>query len=734
MANRVQVRDLPKPEQIQSQPIKGDTFTGTWAPPDVSHKYNMLSKGLSVFGGLAKAGINMAAQAHAEHEKAAKEEALRAYQVWRSSTTNVEQVEAIRNGTVPFYTDPYINSVVKRDYGAMEAQALAREIQEERNGNKVPFHATDFNVERYLLQKAAPYVKRLQKDTEAITSFRKGLDQLRRSLKNEHAEMRGKAFRQHTKDITYRNFDAIIEDGVANNRDPEEIMTAIRKLYRSQGPRQEGGSLGLRYGEMDEVLLDILEEKSKDPRYANYIGALLRQKREDPNGMHIGSLADNSRHRKQVQRIQKQAHDAVINHHKELGIAKYRAKMVDAIQRKDGSHNMPDLKEPIHSKDEKGNIRIHGYAEYSADAARKDAILHLRSNWAHLPEEQQFEREFNLFVQNGLKHDLWVPKMKQAVAGFLNTYVQNQGKEFSPDQLALIQEQAQLYAKIKYERGNGAYWDKHLDKKTRDFFELYHTATRYGGMDPKTAAATVAQIYGNQGDLSYDRVDRAKIKDLVLSSGRTWSEYLFEDNSPEGATVNVGEQPGLMHQIGALADLYKRLGNLSDEEAIEAAVENVKKSSVNVNGQLIFGEPGLQKGDAKHFNAYFENNLFPRFGDQLANQGIESKDDLRLQQGPGGIFFLTNKATGMPVMVYPPNRDMNPNQENRNAPEPVAIRIPTKMIMGLRQKDLQYKHKEALDEATKIFSGKTHNPYAPHNILRGVFGQSPTEPPREEAK
>ena len=82
-------------------------------------------------------------------------------------------------------------------------------------------------------------------------------------------------------------------------------MDSVRSVYTDIGPRMKGGSLDLKYNELDRVFLDVLEQRARDPRYAALMGDILGAERVRMDGSpgRLGSLAQTHAHASKVRSI-----------------------------------------------------------------------------------------------------------------------------------------------------------------------------------------------------------------------------------------------------------------------------------------------------------------------------------------------------------------------------------------------------------------------------------------------
>jgi hypothetical protein len=103
----------------------------------------------------------------------------------------------------------------------------------------------------------------------------------------------------------------------------------------------------------------------------------------------------------------------------------------------------------------------------------------------------------------------------------------------------------------------------------------------------------------------------------------------------------------LTSQITNLAKSIVRTGAVDAKTAIQAAVDEVKKNSVNVNGDLVFGVDGIAPGDEKYINMAFED-IAKKHGGVL---DIDGPEDLTINAGPDGQGLIINKVTRMPVLI-----------------------------------------------------------------------------------
>lgn len=696
---RVQVPELGPPDPIRPTPLKRDIYKG---PPPLARDDNLgkLADALGFFNRNLQ-GALASREAQMKEDETARRSAE--YEAWRASTSNADQVAAIREGRVPWYADPYIGAAVRKDYGAMEAMALGQEIEQEIAAGNVPLHQTDFNIERFILEKANDRVERLSSSYEAIGSFRRGLDALRENLTARHQKLRGEAATAAIEDITTRTLSAALDNAVSNGLTGDILMDQMRKIYKELGPRQSGGSLDLQYGRIDEILLDILDKRAADPKMSGAIIDLLNADRLDVgNGTRLGPLRGVARHMDKTSAIERK----VLNTQATVAEAQAKATALQAakenLKKQDGSFST--------IVDAKGPNPVDPTKEISIPAtALKEEAVNQSINEIRQANggQMNFAAEADLVINNGVKHPQWIPFLDSAYRGFLNSTL-NSKEGAGPEQMSAIVEAGQLFNMIADK--NPAYAREMLDGKTREFFETYTALTRIGKMSPTEAAMATARAY-SQESLMNDPLVAARrgqeIEAAVRNIDTSWMPF----------SGGIKNNYLVERQMIELTTAYTRAGGISIDDAVALAKERISKDLFTVNGHAVLGQPGIAPTDGPYFEKIL-GKVYEKNKDWLYAKGIDDPTDLTVVSNRNGVFYIADAKNGFPIAM--PDGDPGKPETYRESP----MKITFSDIAKIRKTDLDTQTKQTIEKVME----KRRNPtsYAPHNLLRGLFGYEPT--------
>src|SRR5690606_25596081 len=203
---RVQVPDLERPEPIRPAPVQSDTFAAP-APPPINNDLERLERALGVFS----RGVS---QMQHEMEKQLRLQHLAEYERWKAATSPDAQLEAFRAGTAPYFTDPILEDVVKRDWAEREALALSAELDKDYASGTAGFGMAGFDPDAYIREKAAPYIERASRDPRLMVYFGQNLEKLRESTVKAHQEKLGVAQTEYFESLAAEKIQRAIIKGI----------------------------------------------------------------------------------------------------------------------------------------------------------------------------------------------------------------------------------------------------------------------------------------------------------------------------------------------------------------------------------------------------------------------------------------------------------------------------------------------------------------------------------------
>lgn len=692
---RVQVRDLSPPEKIQPAPVQSDTFAAA-APPPIDNNLERLASALGHFG----AGIRAYASGRArEEEENLKLQHLSEYEQWKAALSPQNQLEAIRTGKVTYHADPLIADIVKRDYAMLEAEALAQDIDNEVVAGIAPFGKVNFDADAYVREKAASYVDRISRDPRTMIYFGNALDKVRASVTEKHQRALGAVQTQLIEDRASRELKNAIIQGIKDGGDPQRITDGLREIYKFAGPRLKKGSLDLSYSRIDELALDVLHDLAQNPEYVAVVEKMLGAQRVGVDGeTRLGSLADVERHRDKVNSIILTATKTKADFADRAVTGQTIAAAQQALMAQDGTFStVMDLNKP-NPFDPTKSIKL------SADQIKEQAVRGwLDAIRAKNNGQPNFEEEFGVLMANGLKHPEYGALFDTGFKGFLNQLVKS--GEAAPDQLAKITELADLYSKVADR--NWAYAQSHMSKDTAEFFETYRVLTRFAGRTPEAAAAELSMLYSSKQANTDPNIESRRARQVAEKIGQIdlsrWP--LFGDPANRWA---------IEPYITSVANTLAKVEGVDVDEAINRAINHITSTSAVVNNRLVI-DPGLKAEDVPNVQALLDRT-FKDNAARFKELGIDDATHLSIAPRGQGQF-LVMKWNGGAVTV--PVKD---KEGKVIGTRPVILTIND--IQHVRSKMKEEADKKAVERARKSFQGD-YSDYAPHNLLRGIFGQEP---------
>lgn len=700
---RVQVEDLSAPEKIRPSPLQSDTYTGAPQPP-IDNRMGELASALGVLNHGLQSYAHLQKQQELDAKKAHIEQVTAEYNHYLTSATDETRLADMRSGKIPWMADPYVGTVIRKDYAQLEAQDVARQIDQDIADGKLQLGVHPAILQKYILDKTKPIADKFYDSADAITTFRKGLDGVRDSLLAKNAQAIAQANQQAFDNISMRRISGVLDEAVRTGSSVADTQTAVRKIYEELGGRLKGGSLGQQYGHMDEILLNVLKEKAADPRYAQLALALVNEDRVDAGtGARMGALADVFKHQGAVKAVQ----DAAVSALSKDAEEKFRNRVildnVAKLEAKDGSSgSMSDITIP-NPFDSSKTIKISA-AEQEKDAVQA-AINKIRADNGGKPN---YEAEIDLVLHNGVKHQEIVGSLNKLAQGLAATSISSPGSVATPQPEA-IQQGAQLYNLIADR--NYSYLEHYLSKDTIRVFETYTALTRYGGLDPAAAAASTAKIFASKGSQEDPHIAgggrlsdiESKVKGLDFS----WMPF-------SGGVSNFNDVRGKMME---LAKVYAQATDVDADTAIKMAKDRILSASTYVNGRAVFGVPGLLPDDGKNFQPILDKIFEDNKADLKKSFNVGSAKDLSVAPLRSGGFMVVG-PNGFPVLVPKFEDSSNPGRPTGM----VTPMISLKQVQQQRAVEQSMERDAAIGQA--VAKKKTEDamaPYLPHVMLRDLL-------------
>lgn len=667
----------------------------------------MLAKGLGAFN----AGLTALVGAH---EKKAKDERLAQMDAewnrWLASTTNDEQLQALWSGKAPYQSDPIFKKVVSSYFGGVQARTLARELDAEFENGAIPLGSTNFNPERFLLERAEPYVQKFARDRDAVESFRKGLDAIRSRTIEKHEQARAFGVHSLANQIVTDSFRDILDQAAQSGLDGATTLGTLRQVIRETGPRLQGGSLGIKYSQGEAALLNVLEQYAADPRYAQTIRGVLTAEREDltGSGVKLGSFYNDAKHGDRARNILARVGAAEAKHIETTVKGEFERKVAAAFERGDGSFGMAsevNLNVPNPADSTKA---ITASGSEVAKGVQQKWIQWANENGVRLPDQ------IAKFAANGLAHPMVQAQLQSAYVAATMT-VQS-GKPLDATALAQFKQAGDLYKESLRIAPSAPL---KLSKEQEHMYETYRILTDVAGQNPDAAAMAIMTAYADpvrkqKPELVYQQRDKIA-RDLS-------SEDFNEFYKLGGSALNVG---ALRPVVAELASALMQTGMMAEKDAVKAALDTVKAKSVFINGQVIYGVPGFDQKDGDIIKGELKK-VYDKFSGGLKLMGVNSADDLSvIPVGSSGKFVVAHK-TGIPIVVpgnvYDAARpDENPDA-NLFSRGTTGVEFNLKAVKQLRMKVEAEEKAKAIDDAIKGRGSSWLPDITNDNIPDGKYG------------
>jgi len=635
---RVQVQELAPADRLQVAPLQGDTFAAPAQAP-IDNDMERLSSALGFFNSKLSGFID---HNQAKADKALKEKHLAEWEQWKGARTNSQQLEEIRQGKAPYWSDPIIGEVIKRDYAGLEAERFADDLDRDILDGKIEkLGKPRFDPDAYVLERSKEYQERVGRDPSATIAFGGALEKIKRGFKSKHEEYLGQTQTASIENAARNQINAVVETAIDNDLDTDVIMDVVRDTYKDLGPRVKGGSLDLKYGRMDEIFLDVLQHKAGDPRYAKQVLTMLDTQRKGIDGRtNIGRLKDIGRHSDAIAGIEKVAVKALADQSEENIKQGVLQMDKEALKQNDGTFStITDASVP-NPWDKSRQIKVT--ASGRKQEAIKEFIADTRAANGGKPD---FDGEFDTMFKNGVKHPEWIPLLESTLVA-ANTNVSKDGSA-GPEQIDRIIKSANLYNDIADR--NRTYLtssETGVTKPVQDFFETYTTLVRYGGRTPEQAAAEVARAWSNDVTQQDPQVTATRFRLIEEAASR----IDYNGWWPGGGASNSYD---LKNNVVKVAEGLMRVEGISPDMAIKHAQERVRLSSVMVNGRAVMG-PGIKQGD----EPWVQKSLDDAFAQNSAlfkTKGIDDANYLSLAPYRNGQFLVVKWDGG--AITVPASRD-----------------------------------------------------------------------------
>lgn len=622
---RVEVGELAPPERIDVPRFIPDNYVKPAQAP-INNDLERLAQGLGAFNrGLQQFG----AKVEADHKKKATEDAYTRWNHWLSSTSDIDQLNAIKDGRVHWARDPYIGHIARAHFGQLTAQHLAAEIDNDptfRDNMGKP----DFDIEKYIIEKAAPYASRMASSKESMESFRKGLDAIRRSGVQRHTEARGKIQAQMLQDMAAFELDKVLDAVLPDKEDAiplngEQIAGILGDTYKELGRRINGGSLDLSYGQLDDLLLKSLKERAKDIRQVRAIEELLKTERIDSgSGMRLGTLGSSTKNREAVVSIAREIQGTLGKQWEEEARYSARRFASDALARGDTAafNGLMDIQAE--------NPYTRQTFKYSKSAIQEDAMRETLAAIRGPNGQENFNAEYDVFVKSDVEHPQWFPILKAAYHSIRLAGV-DKNRPMTDEEMSKFIGAAERYERM-VAAGGVEYVQKYLPKEARQFFDSYSVLVQHEGMNPHQAISQV--IAANVENAQNPGIQARRAQEIENAARLDFNKW----NPFSGDITNQEDARRELLKVANGIALYNRG---SPDAVLKEAKKRLESSGFELNGRLVFGVAGMTPSDKPVVQSMLDK-VWEQKKYDLQGMGVKSASDLSVTK-VGQQLFITDK-------------------------------------------------------------------------------------------
>lgn len=620
---RVQAPETQGPVPLRPPPVPNDTFTG--APrPVIDNNLSRIADALGAFNSNLQAFGTAAAAQWKQQEKIIGED-MAARRI--AGMTNEQFHAGIKDGTLLAPQNPFYQIAIRNNWGQRVADDFISELEHEKRtgaftllpakpGDPAP------NIGDWITQRAAPHIQGL--DRFAIKPFSQKLDAYRDRVIEEQRKAMDVQVNEARNGIATDQFNRVFD---AYGSDPQITQNFTRSIYKELGP---GTPVNLTHAELDARLLDVARRRATDPTTAATALHVLTAPRTDGEGKPLPPLAANPRYATQVKEIENAARGQLAERYiKDVkGVAAENA--MHAFERADGSWwTFQDTRR-------QNEFRPDGHPErmfdIRANEARKQAITMFLDKSAALggTDAERFEREYKVFAGNNEVHPVWKETFQSGAKSLLD-----------PASLTdpTKREQAMAVGEkwIQLTERNYPYARTLLggDKEALDAWSVYRLARVNMGRNADqslsmAAAAVRAPESDYEAGVRQQREKEVAEKLKGMDWGTTLSSYFPSVND---TAKNVSE---IQKRVLDTAAVLTRVNGLSLDDAVEAAIQATRDTSMIINGHLV-SDVG---GPAQQQKPYIEGFLKQAFETHGKDWGVSSPGELYVKPAGGGNFAI----------------------------------------------------------------------------------------------
>ncbi|MER8422474.1 hypothetical protein [Mesorhizobium sp. M1403] len=549
-----------------------------------------------------------------------------------SGMTIEEQRKAVEGGQMPAYANDFVQKGMGSLWGSSYGQSRAAELQNTLNTT----HDWTGDPDQLYAEAIKADMEKYGNDPNFVAQYLRQMDQGRQQAQGVVENRKVDAFNKDQLGAAFAGFDTVINAGIQNGRDPDDIAKDVMGSYASLG---KDGVLGVDFDKLDQERLNAAARRAEtQPEVAL---ALISATRKGRGGA-TTSLAQDPAQRDRILQIQEVARKAIGKKAESVfldGVAAQNAELM-------ATGNLDGIEERRYTSPITGEEKV-----ITADSQRDDVIYRYMKTSAQIAEKnretgtERMSRELRVF-RMGNKND---PELEKQVSGIFQ--MANAGISQDPEAEKKLVSKLEAYKWLRNE-STQSLLSHAKDEKDRDFAETYLAGQQYLGMDSSEAInfATRATKISSEGLPGISPKQHEQVRSAVNSLGSK-PGWFWGTNDTKPANSAVAEQ-----RVTQLALGIMNANGVPMDKAITMASEAVKATSTTYNGVLL----DLQ---GMHVPDNFSEVLDEQLGDYAKNRPLVmqrnglSPSDLAVlpagggTSGPsGGRFIVVEKDTLSPVL------------------------------------------------------------------------------------
>ncbi|MER8406989.1 hypothetical protein NKH16_20035 [Mesorhizobium sp. M1307] len=549
-----------------------------------------------------------------------------------SGMTIEEQRKAVEGGQMPAYANDFVQKGMGSLWGSSYGQSRAAELQNTLNTT----HDWTGDPDKLYAEAIKADMEKYGNDPNFVAQYLRQMDQGRQQAQGVVENRKVDAFNKDQLGAAFAGFDTVINAGIQNGRDPDDIAKDVMSSYASLG---KDGVLGVDFDKLDQERLNAAARRAEtQPEVAL---ALISATRKGRGGA-TTSLAQDPAQRDRILQIQEVARKAIGKKAEGVfldGVAAQNAELM-------ATGNLDGIEERRYTSPITGEEKV-----ITADSQRDDVIYRYMKTSAQIAEKnretgtERMSRELRVF-RMGNKND---PELEKQVSGIFQ--MANAGISQDPEAEKKLVSKLEAYKWLRNE-STQSLLSHAKDEKDRDFAETYLAGQQYLGMDSSEAInfATRATKISSEGLPGISPKQHEQVRAAVNSLGSK-PGWFWGTNDTKPANSAVAEQ-----RVTQLALGIMNANGVPMDKAITMASEAVKATSTTYNGVLL----DLQ---GMHVPDNFSEVLDEQLGDYAKNRPLVmqrnglSQSDLAVlpagggTSGPsGGRFIVVEKDTLSPVL------------------------------------------------------------------------------------